>query len=240
MNHRVSRRRRLFAGPLAMAIGVIGAVALAAPASAQTATVYGQVVCDATSGDWVITWTVANDQADRVATIHTVQVTPNADISPIASNAIVPKQGDGVLTATQRVSAGAASLATLNILVGWDRVTRDHAKDTVDLRGECTTSPGPSPAPTASPPATPSPEPTAGPPTSPSPEPTASTSPTEATSPSPEPAASDGGQGGGDRNNDLPETGTNVGLIAGGAGALLALGAGLFLIARRRRITFTA
>lgn len=44
------------------------------------------------------------------------------------------------------------------------------------------------------------------------------------------------GGGGG----SLPKTGPKAGLIAGGAGALLALGAGLFVFARRRRIHFAA
>ena len=44
------------------------------------------------------------------------------------------------------------------------------------------------------------------------------------------------GGGGG----SLPTTGPKAGLIAGGAGALLALGAGLFVFARRRRIHFSA
>lgn len=39
---------------------------------------------------------------------------------------------------------------------------------------------------------------------------------------------------------DLPATGPPVGLIAGGALVLLGLGAGLFLLARRRRIIFTS
>ncbi|MEV4623624.1 LPXTG cell wall anchor domain-containing protein [Asanoa sp. NPDC049573] len=38
----------------------------------------------------------------------------------------------------------------------------------------------------------------------------------------------------------LPKTGANTGAIAGGAGGLLVIGAGLFLIARRRRLRFTA
>lgn len=45
----------------------------------------------------------------------------------------------------------------------------------------------------------------------------------------------DGGEAG-----DLPATGVPIGLVIGGAALLLALGAGLFLLARRRRITFTA
>jgi len=44
----------------------------------------------------------------------------------------------------------------------------------------------------------------------------------------------DGGGGG------LPATGTSALIVAAGALALLALGAGLYLIARRRRIRFTA
>ncbi|GIF51950.1 LPXTG-motif cell wall-anchored protein [Asanoa ferruginea] len=38
----------------------------------------------------------------------------------------------------------------------------------------------------------------------------------------------------------LPKTGANTGAIAGGAGGLLVIGAGLFFIARRRRLRFTA
>ncbi|MEJ3744195.1 cell wall anchor protein [Actinomycetes bacterium KLBMP 9797] len=47
-----------------------------------------------------------------------------------------------------------------------------------------------------------------------------------------------GGDGGGD--GDLPLTGVAIGGIAGGAGVLLASGAVLFFLARRRRMTFTA
>lgn len=44
----------------------------------------------------------------------------------------------------------------------------------------------------------------------------------------------DDGEGG-----ELPTTGITTMLIAGGAAALLALGGGLFLVARKRRVTFT-
>jgi LPXTG-motif cell wall-anchored protein len=39
---------------------------------------------------------------------------------------------------------------------------------------------------------------------------------------------------------ELPKTGTSTAIIAIGAGLLVAVGAGLFVMARRRRITFTA
>ncbi|MEU4568432.1 cell wall anchor protein [Micromonospora sp. NPDC023956] len=50
----------------------------------------------------------------------------------------------------------------------------------------------------------------------------------------------DGGTGGGDQEGGLPVTGAAAGGIAAGAAALLALGAVLFVVARRRRIRFTA
>lgn len=50
-----------------------------------------------------------------------------------------------------------------------------------------------------------------------------------------------GGQGGGDGDDDgLPVTGASMPLLLGGAGALGLVGGGLYLLARRRRISFTA
>jgi LPXTG-motif cell wall-anchored protein len=52
----------------------------------------------------------------------------------------------------------------------------------------------------------------------------------------------DGDDGGGQDQETLPETGVGTGplVAASGAGALGLLGAGLWLVARRRRVTFTA
>lgn len=284
-------KRRLFAGVAATAIGVIGAVALASPASAHHPIITGEA-CKDTTGDWVITWTVTNSETDIEGKITSVTVSPDGDISPIAVDAILPKNGEGALTAEQVVPADTTS-ASLEVTAEWMRTsgkrTATRAADAV-IKGDC-----------EPPAASPSPSP------SPSPEPeeqglvewtvdcevlsvvinntfdddvTLFVVPSvgdtvEVTVPAGEtsepiefPASAgltvdvrleedgesaleegafeidaeefaancdDDGQGG-----SLPETGVSTGLIAGGAVALLALGAGLFLIARRRRITFTA
>ncbi|MEV4352155.1 cell wall anchor protein [Actinoplanes sp. NPDC049596] len=65
----------------------------------------------------------------------------------------------------------------------------------------------------------------------------ASASPSPSASESPAPAP---GQGGGDEGESLPLTGAAAGGIAAGAAALLAVGAVLFIMARRRKVKFTA
>lgn len=77
--------------------------------------------------------------------------------------------------------------------------------------------------------------------TCPDPEPSTSPEPEPSTSPEPEGGddetpGPDNGEGGG----RLPETGTQVALVAGGALMLLALGGAMYVVARRRRITFSA
>lgn len=57
------------------------------------------------------------------------------------------------------------------------------------------------------------------------------------------PAGTDGDGGGGqdgDEDGELPVTGTSTTIIALGAVALLAVGGGLYLLARKRRLSFTA
>jgi len=49
-----------------------------------------------------------------------------------------------------------------------------------------------------------------------------------------------GAAGGGETGGGLPKTGPQTAAIAGGAGVLLATGLTMFLVARRRRIRFTA
>ncbi|HEX8630862.1 MAG TPA: LPXTG cell wall anchor domain-containing protein [Catenuloplanes sp.] len=70
-------------------------------------------------------------------------------------------------------------------------------------------------------------------------EPIAWAPPKDCVKPTPTPTPSSNGNGGGD-GGTLPVTGTAAGGIAGGAAGLLAIGAVLFMLARRRRVRFTA
>jgi LPXTG-motif cell wall-anchored protein len=81
------------------------------------------------------------------------------------------------------------------------------------------------------PPATPTPDRTPDATTSPTPE------PTEEPTVGPDDETPAPGQGGGDQ---LPLTGASVPLLVGGALALALVGAGLWLLVRRRRVTFSA
>jgi hypothetical protein len=67
-------------------------------------------------------------------------------------------------------------------------------------------------------------------------KPTTPPTPTPTATPTATPTPPPGGEGGG----DLPVTGAAVGGIVGAAAVLLAIGLGLFLVARRRRVRFTA
>jgi LPXTG-motif cell wall-anchored protein len=275
-------KRRLLAGAAATAIGVIGAVALASPASAHHTGVSGEAVCDEVTGEWVISWTVTNSETDIPGTFTSVVVTPEADLTPVAVGGELPIGG---ITVEQRVSAETTS-ASLEVSVEWDRkrVRRDTKKGEVTFGGECAPPPSPSPSPEPeekgvaeaefdcevfslvlnnnfSEDVTLSVVPSVGEavdvtvPAGESSEPiefpasaglTVDVQDEEGASVLEEGAfeidadeftanCEDDGQGG-----DLPVTGASTGLIAGGAVALLVLGAGLFLVARRRRIRFTA
>jgi LPXTG-motif cell wall-anchored protein len=89
----------------------------------------------------------------------------------------------------------------------------------------------PTTPPTTPPTTTPTTPPSTTPPASSSP----SVTPSKTTSTSPVP-----GGGGGDNEPSLPVTGSSTGWVAGGAAVLLAVGAGLFFLARNRRMKFTA
>jgi hypothetical protein len=150
--HRVmqtSLARRLLAGAAGLMIGAAGSMALAAPAHATVPTVDGEFVCDEETGEWVITWTVTNSEADLEGTLTAVTVDPEADLSPIVVGATLPVSGAGPLTAEQRVP-GETEQASLAVEVLWLPDGREKVNDddkTLTLEGECKKDDGEEPPP---------------------------------------------------------------------------------------------
>jgi LPXTG-motif cell wall-anchored protein len=206
----VARRALALAAVAAAATAAV--LAVSAPASAHKSDIEGTFVCDQQSGDWVVTWTVRNDMRDVAATLKDVVVTPEGTtVSGIAEGTALPAGGS--VTGVQRVS-GEETSASLSLLTKWVNGRKFHAEGKVKFEGKCEKPEQPTPTPTATPTAP------ASPPGEATPTPTATPAP---------------GAGGG-----LPVTGSAVGGTVAAAAALLVLGLGLFLVARRRRIRFTA
>jgi LPXTG-motif cell wall-anchored protein len=267
-------------------LGLSGAFALAAPASAHHTAVVGKASCVDAAGNWTVDWTVSNSQANIEGKIATVHPTPqDASVGAITAGATLPSQGQPQLAATQKLGTDVEKV-TLGVDVTWTYpngdVKRDSAtSDEVTRPVDCAAKP---PADNKPQPPSSSEEPefvveqtcdelrvgVANPPTGKSEKVTFTPSvgspktitvkpgevktvtfpasdgltvkavpasaPDEAASIAWKKPDNCGGAGGG---NELPKTGVAVGSIAGGAGALLAVGGGLFALARRRRIRFT-
>jgi len=200
----------------AAAIGIAATVAFAAPAEAHTASITASADCDKSTGEWVITWTVNNDYHTSM-TLSNVTITPDKPItgSDIKNGTVVPSTGSHNVTGKQRVPGNTTS-ASLSVTAIWsvDGYIQHPAPYQKSLGGvPCT--PPPSPTPSASPSPSPTPTPSVTPSAPASPTPSASTPP-------------------------LPATGTKAGVYTGAALGLLGVGGALFVVARRRRITFTA
>jgi hypothetical protein len=212
-------------------IGTVGALALATPAHAHLTTVSGTAVCLTDTGEWQITWTVTNSEDDIPGKVTGVEADPDTPVSEIVVGAVLP--ADGALTGVQ-VVPGTTTSATLKVSAEWIRTGRDgHPRvitstDTGHARfeGKCEAPPPESPAPESPAPESPAPESPA--PESPAPESPAPESPAAPESPEP-------GEGGG-----LPVTGASTGVVAIVALLLVAFGGAMYVIARRRRIRFTA
>lgn len=223
---RSSRRRlrRLIALAGGALVGMTAVFALAAPASAHHPIVTGKAVCDTTTGEWVVTWQVANSERDITGKLTAVSWTPaDTELTGIEVGSILPKSGDGVLEGVQKVAADQTG-ASLEVTAEWWRWIKkkkvhivESGTGEVTFEGECKTpeSPSPSPSESASPSA-----------------PAESPSVPASETPSPVP-----GGGGGE---SLPTTGASIGTAVGIAAVLVAAGTGLFFFFRRRRIRFTA
>jgi LPXTG-motif cell wall-anchored protein len=243
----LKRTTAVLAGTL---IGLAGAVAFAAPASAHHTTITGVTACTP-SGDWTVTWTVVNSESRKVATVKEVVVIPaGTTVTGIAVDSEIPAGGQ--IVGTQNVSKNDAA-ATLKVFAKW--LTKENGKPDYNPPSSwnegwvarpqaCPTTPPTTVPPTTVPPTTVPPTtlpPTTVPPTTVPPTTVPPTTVPPTTSPVPPtttPTPDVPGEGGG--GPTLPKTGVAIGGIAGGAALLLAVGAGLFFLARRRKLKFTA
>jgi LPXTG-motif cell wall-anchored protein len=217
-----SARRLLTLGGAAF-VGLAATALFAAPASAHAVDISGKSDC-ASDGTYTIHWTIDNKY--RQVDVTLTKVDPKD--SGLEGKTI--KGGKSLDVDQTGIPGDTKGAVTLSFTAVWKDGWQDNGNPhtgTVTLGGKC------------------KPEcPPGGKDDKGGPKPGKSCAPSESPSPSPS-----GGTGGGEgsptpsKSNtspSLPVTGAQTGLYAGGAMVLLGAGAGLFFIARRRRIKFEA
>ena len=130
-------------------VGLVGAVAIAAPASAHHPTVTPESACVNPDGTWQVTWSVSNSEDDLTATLTSVKSEPadRSTITNIVDNAILPVQGDGPLIGVQTLNKFVL-VARLTVTAHWDRnggIDKEAFGWIGRPREKCT-SPSPSPS----------------------------------------------------------------------------------------------
>lgn len=170
-------------------LGMAGAVALAAPASAHSPLVSGEASCvDAATGHWKIDWRFGNDFG-TIAKVASIELDPQLELTGLITrpNAFIPANTDQhprlAVPGETDVTDGAISSVTVKVKLYWPRDSYTNFEPvvaTVSQPADCT------------PPSTPPSTPPTSPSTPPSEEP--STPPTEVpptTPPTTEPPAPD-------------------------------------------------
>jgi hypothetical protein len=88
-------------------IGLAGAVAIAAPASAHHPEVSPESSCINADGSWTVKWTITNSEDDLEGTITSVRTLPRkSTITGIEEGDTLPKSVDGALHGGGRCQAG--------------------------------------------------------------------------------------------------------------------------------------
>ncbi len=193
--------------------GVAVALAFSAPASACHGIPKGEPVCD-TATTAKITWTLS--VSDNGAKIKSVTFLADGEAGTasgdIVKDATINK--DTPLTATQVVSRSTKQ-AVMDITVEWPNRpnTPDWSEAVKTDLNDVDWSKCPAPSPSES---------------------------ESSDAPAPSPSSAVGGNSSSSGGAALPVTGANTALMAGGALVLVGVGGGLFFLARRRRIRFTA
>ncbi|MEU3455025.1 cell wall anchor protein [Micromonospora sp. NPDC006766] len=188
--------RRVAAVAAGALIGLAGVATVASPASAHYSNVTGSAVCDTTTGQWQVTWTVKSvmHMAAKSFRLESVALTPKGTlISGIAATKEKNKYPHDVntpLTGVQ-VVPGSATEATLTVQMKWnDTYTEKPNQGKVTFKGKCKENPKGSPSPEPETPSSPEPETPSSPepetPSSPEPETPSSPEPETPSSPEPE------------------------------------------------------
>jgi LPXTG-motif cell wall-anchored protein len=119
---------RILAISAATFLGALGAVAFAAaPASAHTAALKYDVVCGETPGTANITWTVTNDQPNKVGTLRRVsrpvgEIKDDAKVDPLKS-----------VSGTETVDVAKEPSITFSFRMRWKDADDKEVSETVDL-----------------------------------------------------------------------------------------------------------
>jgi LPXTG-motif cell wall-anchored protein len=136
-------------------IGLAGAVAIAAPASAHHPEVNADSSCVNEDGTWTVKWTVTNSEDDLTADITGVEALPaGSKFTGIKATDTLPKAGEGTLQAVQTVPAD-ADYAKLTVAAHWKRDGNDINADRSGHTGKPTEKCDKTPPPATTPPAPP-------------------------------------------------------------------------------------
>jgi LPXTG-motif cell wall-anchored protein len=119
-----SVRRRVLAVAASAAVGIVGAIVLASPASAHHSEVKGVPVCDTTTGEWVVTWTVTSVAPPGVDFYRLVDVQLTPEGSSVSNIAVTEGRGfphstGAPLVGEQRLPGDAES-ASLGVKAKWN------------------------------------------------------------------------------------------------------------------------
>jgi hypothetical protein len=129
--------KKLIAAVSTLFIAVaLSVVAVAAPASAHTATLNGSATCNSSNGSGTIVWTVTNDYSETLNITASDNTTiPVGTTVPATSN-----HGDTHTSFTQNIPAPAGGVSvttTLSFKWSGDGVTQNNTKDTERVSTSC-------------------------------------------------------------------------------------------------------
>jgi LPXTG-motif cell wall-anchored protein len=135
--------RRVASVAAAAIIGLVGATILASPAQAHHTVVSGEYVCDAKTGDWVVTWTVDSVAPPDVESYKFVEVRVRPADAPVDGIAVTegdtyPHDAHEPLTGVQRVP-GSEPGASLGVRAQWKNHFEEDGLKTgrVKFEGDC-------------------------------------------------------------------------------------------------------